>query len=69
MDALWDQLVSHTAAGAPGRKSQASSVQSLGQNLLLRRGQLLHGVDHSVRQFYILLEVRFYRKEHKPCRI
>ncbi|CAL8463928.1 g3463 [Coccomyxa elongata] len=55
-DALWDHLISHCAAGAPGLKSQASSVQSLGQSLLLRRGQLLHGADQPVRQFYILLE-------------
>lgn len=61
-DALWDQLVSHSAAGAPGLKSQASSAQSLGQSLLLRRGQLLHGADQPVRQFYILLEVRPYCK-------
>lgn len=62
-DALWDLIISHSAAGAPGLKSQASSVQSLCQSLLLRRGQLLHGVDQPVRQFYILLEVHSCTKE------
>ncbi len=57
-DEFWDLLLSNQAAAAPGLKSQVSGASPLGQPVLLRRGELLHGVDQPVRQFYVLLEVR-----------
>lgn len=56
-DEFWDLLLSDQAAG---HKNQASGASALGQNVVLRRGQLLHGVDQPVRQFYVLLEVRLW---------
>ncbi|EIE18912.1 patatin-domain-containing protein, partial [Coccomyxa subellipsoidea C-169] len=55
-DEFWDLLLSNQAAAAPGLKSQVSGASPLGQPVLLRRGELLHGVDQPVRQFYVLLE-------------
>ena len=56
-DEFWDLLLSNQAVGPSVHKSQVTGASALGQNVVLRRGELLHGVDQPVRQFYVLLEV------------
>ena len=64
-DELWERLHSHASA-APSASSSGSSgggpsrgaPPAGGAPLVLRRGDLLHGMDRAVRQFYVLLEVR-----------
>lgn len=61
-DELWDRLHSHASA-APSASSGSSNGGGRGGplaggvHMVLRRGDLLHGMDRAVRQFYVLLEV------------
>lgn len=67
-DELWNCLLENEVAapsyaGTSGRPSCASPY---GQRVTLTRGDLLHGVDQAVRQFYVLLDVS-HLNSHIRC--
>ena len=47
-----------SCAAAPASAPPGASRASCGQHVQLRRGELLHDVDKTVRHFYFLIEVR-----------
>ena len=63
-DELWERLHSHASAAPSASSASSSNGGGKGGSLagglpmVLRRGDLLHGMDRAVRQFYVLLEVR-----------
>ncbi len=57
-DELWERILgSDGGSSMSGTSGRPSCASAYGQKITLRRGDLLHGVDQAVRQFYVLLEV------------
>ena len=63
---LQERLQSCCAA-APAGAPPGASRASCGQHVQLRRGELLHDVDKTVRHFYFLIEVR-QKRLHRLCK-